>query len=191
LVHSARYTTRHGNESRLIFQGLSDPYRSGLSSVSGQYVPSEGGTGGAFNAEPGNLRPVYPLRITRTQSPLPSPRTQNWQVGQNNTDWPRPNPRFAKSPVLPIRPERWSAVSPSFRTPTSLVSPFKIPPSIVTSSTSRLGQYSIDSNSPYGSSKMQQYPPKKDVILIVLAVVLATFCTTLVCIPTSQEQYHG
>lgn len=182
-VHSGRYTTRHGNESRLIVQGLSDPYRSGISSVSGQYQPEIAGRGAGSNPEL-TLQPVYPLRITKTPSPLPSPRTQNWRFEQSTTNLPRPNPRFARPSVPPIRPERWSAVSPSFRTPTSLVSPWKIPPSIVISSTSRLGQYSIGSNHPYGSSKKQEYPPKKDIVLIVLAVILATSCTALVCIPT-------
>lgn len=187
-VTSGRYTTRHGNESKLIVQGLSDPYRSGISSVSGRYeVIERGGT----NTDAVGLQPVYPLRITRTPSPLPSPRTQNWRFEQNTTVLPKPNPRFARPSVLPIRPERWSAVSPSFRTPTSLVSPWKIPPSIVISSTSRLGQYSTDSNSPYGSSTKQDFPPKKDIVLIVLAVVLATFCTILVCILTTQKQDNG
>lgn len=188
LVPSGRYTTRHGNESKLIFQGLSDPYKSGMSSISAR-SPHEitDNEQGGINTDSGDLQLVYPLRITRSQTPLPSPRTQNWRIGESTTDLPKPNPRFARPTVPPIRPERWSAVSPSFRTPTSLVSPFKTPPSIVISSTSQLGQYSINSKSPYAGSKIQEYPPKKDMVLIVLAVVLATFCTALVCIPNPQK----
>lgn len=188
-VPSGRYTTQHGNESKLIFQGLSDPYRSGISSISIR-SPNEvsGNEKEDINTEIGNFQPVHPLQITRAQTPLPSPRIQKWLVGDNTTELPRPNPRFARPSVPPIRPERWSAVSPSFRTPTSLVSPFKVPPSIVISSTSQLGQYSINSSSPYASLRTQEYPPKKDIILIVLAVVLAMFCTALVCIATFQKQ---
>jgi hypothetical protein len=193
-VHSGQYVTRHGNESRLIFQGLSDPYRSGISSISGRSpyeVNDYALSGSTYIGSKSSLQPVYPLRITannlRTESPLPSPRIQNWKVKETATDLSRPSSRIGRPSVPPIRPERWSAVSPSFRTPTSLVSPFKKPPSIVISSMSRLGQYSVDSKSLDSNFKTQQYPPKKEVVLIVVAVVLATFCTVVVCIPP----YHS
>lgn len=175
-VPSDLCTTRRGNESRLIFQGLSDPYKSGFSSVSGLLEVNDGGV----NAGSRILQPQYPLPLTKTPSPLPPPQTQYQIVGDSIIDLPRPDPRRVRPSVPPIRPQRWSAVSPSFRTPTSLVSPWKKPPSIVISSTSRLGQSLIDSKSRTGTPERQQYPPKNDVVLIVLAVMAATLCTALV-----------
>uniref|UniRef100_A0A093V9J0 Putative HC-toxin efflux carrier TOXA n=1 Tax=Talaromyces marneffei PM1 TaxID=1077442 RepID=A0A093V9J0_TALMA len=202
-VYSGRYMTRHGNESRLILQGLSDPYRSGSNSVSSRSpyeVNDYALSGSTYIGSNSSLQPIYPLRTNPNnhpmQRPLPSPRTQNWRVEKGITMLSRPNPRFARPPVTPIRPLRWSAVSPSFRTPTSLVSPFKVPPSIVTSSMSRLGQHPIDSKSACSNSKIQRYPLKKDVILIVLAVVMATFCTSMdriivsTAIPTMTSQFN-
>ncbi|EED13244.1 efflux pump antibiotic resistance protein, putative [Talaromyces stipitatus ATCC 10500] len=184
-VNSIQYATLNDDLSKLIIQGLSDPYKSEISQVSGQYEMMEVNSppGQIFSNSASNLKPIYPLRILtpnpRPQGPMLSPYKPNWET----TGWPKTNPLIGRPSEPPIRPERWSAASPSLRTPNILVSPFKSPPSIVTEniaakSALQLHKPSTKSNILYSNSSYT-YPTKKEGTLVVIAVYLMMFCTAM------------
>ncbi|OKL58351.1 hypothetical protein UA08_06011 [Talaromyces atroroseus] len=153
-VNSTWYGTQHGNDSKLILQGLSDPL--------------------AISRPEPTLQPREAVAsYQRTQSPTPPAMQEVWL--DRSRHWT--GTTFSRSPTPPIRPQRESIVSPSFRTPTSLLSPFKTPPGYMNSS-SQFGHYSVDTKTPYLSPK-DSYAPKKQLPIIILFVSLTTFCTAL------------
>lgn len=179
-VITVGYTTQHPNDSKLILQGLSDPYRTGVSPVSPLVIRNSGlpaGPAPILNVvgPESNSQPIYADDFRAHQS---SATLYNEAIQQIDRGWC--SPQFARLPTPPIRPARESVVSPSFRKPTSLVSPFKTPPSIVSNSTSRLGKYSIDAKKLSIDSKTS-YIPRQEHLFNIISVVLITFCIALVC----------
>jgi hypothetical protein len=182
-VNSTWYGTQYGSESKLILQGLSDPYKSGSSPISSRNSPNIYTTtippGSASTLDLSYPTPTLPLRVAgyqRTRVQTPPVMQEVW------LDRPRHwhNSTISMSITPPIRPHRESNISPSFRTPTSLLSPFKTPPGFLGSSP-QFGHYSVDPKRPYPSPKYS-YPSKKELLIIILCVSLTTFCTALVCI---------